>query len=107
MVSTPLEADEEAVSSSWSGEILALDGGRVPLRSSDCFLANGEEQAGDLFSLEGGHFSRERSFSTGERCMHFGSCSSEGVDFRPPCRADFLSLSLSFSLAGDEGLGER
>lgn len=67
LVSTALEADEEPAGSSlWSGEILALDDGTVPLRSSDCFLADGEEQAGDLFSLEEGRFSRERSFSIGE-----------------------------------------
>lgn len=102
----------EAAGCSFSSDALALDGGRVPLRSSVCFLGGGETGVGDLFSLEEGRlcpatFSRGRSFGSGERCLCRESRSNEGVDFLPVCRLDFLSLSRSVSLTGDGGLGDR
>lgn len=102
--------EEEDAGFSSSGDILVLDGARVPLRSSVCFLGGGETEAEDLFSLEEGRlcptdFSRGRSFGSGERCLSLESRSNE--DFLPLCRVDFLSLSRSISFTGDKGLGDR
>lgn len=113
LVSMALEAgDEDAVGCCLcSGDVLDLDDGRAPLRSSGVFFGGGDAEAGDRLSLEEARLCPEalsgESFGIGERLLNFESCSNEGVDFRPPCRAAFFSLSLSFSLAGGGGVAER